>query len=111
MPGRIGICGDDLDRTFCRKDGAAVCGIPDKEQIAVAGYVDWKEYRLSRDTKTPVIYLSDVTVLKQSQMKVLENLLSDSEKIPNHSLHSFWKENKENLRREDAGEWMAFCAI
>ena len=88
---------------FCRKDGAAVCGIPDKEQIAVAGYVDWKEYRLSRDTKTPVIYLSDVTVLKQSQMKVLENLLSDSEKIPNHSLHSFWKENKENLRREDAG--------
>lgn len=87
---------------FCRTEGVAACDSLDRERIAVAGYVDWKEYRLSRDTKTPVIYLSDVTVLKQSHIAILERFLSDSEKIPNHRLHSFWKENKEDLRREDA---------
>lgn len=87
---------------FCRRDGTEICGIPDREQTAVAGYVDWKEYRLSRGRKTPVLYLSDTAILKQSQITILERFLSDSEKIPNHNLHSFWKENKEYLRREDA---------
>ena len=87
---------------FRGTETAEVCDSPDREQIAVAGYVDWKEYRLSQDTKTPVIHLSDVIVLKQNQIAILERFLSDSEKIPNHSLHSFWKENKEDLRREDA---------
>ena len=87
---------------FGRSNGEAVCGIPDREQTVVAGYVDWKEYRLSRGAKTPVLYLSDAVILKQSQIAILERFLSDSEKISNHSLHSFWKENREDLRREDA---------
>ena len=86
---------------FCGKDSAAVCDSLDREQITVAGYVEWKEYRLSRDTKTPVIHLSDVTVLKQSHVAILKRFLSDSEKISKHSLHNFWEKNKEKLRRDD----------
>lgn len=86
---------------FCRPDRTAVCDLIDREQIAAAGYVDWKEYRLSKDTKTPVIYLSDAVILRQSQIAILERFLSDSEKIPKHRLHSFWKENREGFIREN----------
>lgn len=91
---------------FSRAGGTAVCGFPDREQIVAAGYVDWKEYRLSRDTKAPVIYLSDAVIINTSQVTVLEQLLSDSEKIPKHDLHTlktlhhFWKEKKDEFRKE-----------
>lgn len=92
---------------FCRPGSTAVCALLDREQIVAAGFVDWKEYRLSREVKTPVIYLSDAVILKQSQVTVLERFLSDSEKIPKHDLqtiHTFWKERQEDFRREDAKE-------
>lgn len=89
---------------FCRAGGGTVCDSLDREQIVAAGYVDWKEYRLSRGTRTPVIYLSDAIILKQSQVAVLEQFLSNSEKIPKQNLSKFWKENKEKLQREDAVE-------
>lgn len=87
---------------FRRSGGAAVFDSPDRDQVVVAGYVDWKEYRLSRGKKTAVIYLSDAVILKQSQITVLERFLSDSEKIPTNNLHSFREMNKDHLRREDA---------
>ena len=89
---------------FCRAGGGTVCDSLDREQIVAAGYVDWKEYRLSRGTRTPVIYLSDAIILKQSQVAVLEQFLSNSERIPKQNLSKFWKENKEKLQREDAVE-------
>ncbi len=90
---------------FCRTGSAAVCDSLDREQIVAAGFVEWKEYRLSRDVKTPVLYLSDAVILNTSQITVLEQFLTDSEKIPKKDLHmlrSFWKTEKEKLRREDA---------
>lgn len=83
-------------------DKAAVCDALDKEQIVAAGYVDWKEYRLSRNTKTAVISLSDAVILKQSQVAVLEQFLSDSEPIPKRELLKFWKKNKTKLCRDEA---------
>lgn len=73
----------------------------DKEQVAVAGYVDGKEYRMRQDNQTMVVTLSEAVILKESQISVLEQFLSDSEKIPQHKLYRIWKENKERLRRED----------
>lgn len=90
---------------FCRTGSAAVCDSLDREQIVAAGFVEWKEYRLSRDVKTPVLYLSDAVILNTSQITVLEQFLTDSEKIPKKDLHmlrSFWKTEKEKLGREDA---------
>ena len=86
---------------FCRPDKTAVCDCMDREQLVAAGYVEWKEYRSSRDVKTPVINLSDAVILKQSQIANLEQFLSDSEKIPKYELHSFWEVNKDNLREEN----------
>lgn len=92
-----------------RAGGAAVCSSPDGEQV-VAGYVDWKEYRLSRDTKTPVIYLSDAVIVNTSQVTVLEQFLSASEKIPRQNLHTspvirkFWGANREKFRKEGTEE-------
>lgn len=86
---------------FCRPGKTVVCDYVDREQVVVAGYVEWKEYRLSRDIRTPVIHLSDAVILKQSQIANLERFLSDSEKISKYELHYFWKENKENLRKEN----------
>ena len=85
---------------LCRPDKAAVCDGIDREQIVAAGYVEWKEYRSSRDTRTPVIHLSDAVILKESQIADLERFLSDSDKISGYGLHDFWKENKNSLRKE-----------
>ena len=86
---------------FCRPDKTTVCDYMDREQIVSAGYVEWKEYRWSRDAETPVIHLSDAVILKQSQIANLERFLSDSEKKKKKDLHRFWKENKDNLRKEN----------
>lgn len=75
----------------------------DGRKVAVAGYVDRKEYRTSQGGQTLVISLSDAVILKESQIAVLEQFLSDSEKIPQYRLHHLWKESKESLQREDAG--------
>lgn len=81
--------------------GAPTYEVLDKEQVAVAGYVDGKEYRMRQDEQTMVVTLSDAVILKESQILVLEQFLSDSEKIPQHKLHRIWKENKAGMRRED----------
>lgn len=72
------------------------------EQVVVAGYVDRKEYRLSRGVKTPVLYLSDAVILEQNQTAILERFLSDSEKIPKSSMYHLWKEKRDILRRKDS---------
>jgi competence protein ComEC len=42
----------------------------DRQQLAVAGYVDWKEYRISGDKKTAVITLKDAVVLQDDNEKL-----------------------------------------
>ena len=86
---------------LCLTRGAPTYDPPDTEHIAVAGFIDMKENRMSQSGEVPVISLTDAVVLKESQIIVLEQFLSDSEKIPIYRLHSFWKENRESLRRED----------
>ena len=82
--------------------GAPVCEAIDRERITVAGYVERIEYRTSKDGEVPVVSLAETAVLKESHISILERFLSDSEKIPQYRLHRFWKDNKENLQREDA---------
>lgn len=86
---------------FTAPRGTPVYGALDKEPVTVAGYVDGKEYRMSREDKVLVVTLSQAVILEESQISVLEQFLSDSEKIPQHKLHRIWKENSEKLRRED----------
>ena len=81
--------------------GAPTYEALDRERVVVAGYVEQIEYRMSREEKVPVILLSDAAVLKESHISSLEQFLSGSEKISQHRLHIFWKENKERLQRED----------
>ena len=85
-----------------RTRGAPTYEALDAEQVAVAGYVDWKEHRLSRGEEVPVISLAGAVVLQEDQIAILEQFLSDSEKIPQYKLHRIWKDNREKLRREDA---------
>lgn len=87
---------------FCTVRGAPTYEALDKKQVTVAGYVNRKEYRTSQGSKVPVISLTDAVVLKESQITILEQFLSDSEKIPQYRLHSLWKENREQLQREGA---------
>ena len=83
--------------------GAPTYEALDRERVVVAGYVEQIEYRMSREEKVPVISLSDAAVLKESHISSLEQFLSSSEKISQHRLHIFWKENREELQREDTG--------
>ena len=83
--------------------GAPTYEAPDRERIVVAGYVDRIEYRTSREEKVPVMSLSDAAILEESHISSLEQFLSDSEKISQHRLHNFWKENREKLQRADTG--------
>lgn len=85
---------------FTKPRGAPVYEALDKEQVTVAGYVDGREYRMSREEKVPVVTLSEAAILKESQISVLEQFLSDSEKIPQHKIHRIWKENKARLSKE-----------
>lgn len=95
---------------YSRAGGATVNDSLDREQVVAAGYVDWKEYRLSRDVRTPVIHLSDAVIVNASQVTVLEQFLSDSEKIPKQKLHrlypvrDFWGANREKFRKEGTEE-------
>lgn len=72
----------------------------DREQITVAGYVEYIEYKQLRGSTVPVISLSETAVLKESQKAILERFLSDSEKISQYRLHQFWKDNRDSLQRE-----------
>ena len=74
----------------------------DRERIVVAGYVDRIEYKTLWDDEVPVVSLTDAVVLKESHISNLEQFLSDSEKISQYRLHSFWKDNKKNIQRDEA---------
>lgn len=90
--------------------GAPVYDHLDGREVAIAGYVDWKEYRISGEDKTLVITLKDAVILKEDQIANLKQILSDSESISDSgtALSSepvtkhYWKQNKDLLRREDA---------
>ncbi|MDE6387663.1 MAG: DNA internalization-related competence protein ComEC/Rec2 [Lachnospiraceae bacterium] len=86
---------------FCTVRGAPTYNALDRKQVTVAGYVDGKEYRTSQGSKVSVISLTDAVVLSESQITILEQFLSDSEKLPQYRLHSLWKENREQLQKED----------
>lgn len=75
----------------------------DKEHVIVAGYVEGKEYRMSQERKVSVISLSEAVIIQENQVAILEQFLSDSEKISQNRLHNSWKKNRGNLSREDAG--------
>lgn len=100
-------------------DGAPVYEALDRQKVAVAGYVDWKEYRTSGDDKTLVITLRDAVVLKEDQIENLEQILSNSkdlsyhdiskadgavslEQSPDIDIEHYWKDYKEALQREEA---------
>ncbi len=87
---------------FCTVRGAPTYEAFDKKQVTVAGYVGRKEYRTSQGREVPAISLTEAVILDNSQITILEQFLSDSEKIPKYRLHSLWKENREKLRKEDA---------
>ena len=73
----------------------------DRERIVVAGYVDRIEHKMVQGDEVPVLSLTDAVVLNENHISSLEQFLSDSEKIPQYRLRSFWKNNKENIQRED----------
>lgn len=82
----------------CFSRGAPTYENLDKEQVTVAGYVDWKERRTSWEGEVLVVSLSEAVVLKENQVAILERFLSDSEEIPQHKLHQLWIKNKESLQ-------------
>ena len=88
---------------LCKVRGAPVFETLDRERVTVAGFVDGKEYRLSQGREITVITLADAAVLKESQITVLKQFLSDSEKISQYRLHGLWNRNKEKWKKEDAG--------
>lgn len=87
--------------------GAPVYEQYDRQQVTVAGYVDWKEYRISGEKEVPVITLKDAVVLKEDQITNLKQILSCSEKNSyenylTQGIDQYWQENRELLQREDA---------
>lgn len=79
-----------------------------RQQVTVAGYVDWKEYRISGEQEAPVITLKDAVVLKEDQITNLKQILSDSSGRNSYSDNTlsrqtdhYWKENRKLLQRED----------
>lgn len=85
----------------CTAGDAPLSGVHDRERTIVAGFVEQRETRLSRSGESTVITLSDAVILENDQIANLERFLSDSEKIPQYRLHNIWKQNRENLRKED----------
>lgn len=87
--------------TFITNRGAPTYEDLDKERVTVAGYVAGKEYRTRQDDTVAVVTLSETVILEESHISILEQFLSDSEKIPQQRLHRIWKESREYLRKED----------
>ena len=56
---------------FCLTRGAPTYELLEKEHIAVAGFIDMKEDRMSQSCEVTVISLSDSIILKESQITVL----------------------------------------
>ncbi len=83
---------------FCTVRGAPTYEAFDKKQVTVAGYVGRKEYRTSQGREVPAISLTEAVILDNSQITILEQFLSDSEKIPKYRLHSLWKENRKSAQ-------------
>lgn len=90
-----------LAAILCLTRGVPTYEPLDKKQITVAGFIERKENRASQSGEVPVIFLKDAVVLNESQIAILEQFLSDSEKISLYRLHSFWKENRESVRKEN----------
>lgn len=112
--------------------GAPVYENLDRQQVTIAGFVEWKEHRISGEKEVLVITLKDAVIVKEDQKENLEQILkssgqgSKSEKMPDFGKTSksekvlysesvskteeispqrtdrYWKEEKELLRREDA---------
>lgn len=94
--------------------GAPVYDHLDRQQVTVAGYVDWKEYRISGDKEVLVITLKDAVILKEDQITNLEQVLigseqvlsteksSNSEDASRQKIEHYWKENKTLLQQENA---------
>lgn len=82
--------------------GAPVYEHLNRQQVTVAGYVDWKEYRISGEQEVLVITLKDAVVLKEDQIANLKQILSYSEEILSQGVDRYWKENRKLLQREDS---------
>lgn len=87
-------------------------GALDGETVAAVGRVEWKEHRISGSEEVLVVTLGQAVILKPDQVSVLKQFLGDSDTAFTNSiavdsgkkLEKFIEENKEKLRREDAGE-------
>ena len=88
----------------------------EKEKVAAAGRVEWKEHRISGGKEVLVVSLEQVIVLKPDQTSSLKQIIADSDIIgPDHILARFQKKakkKKEKLRREGTeqikGDFMLF---
>lgn len=81
--------------------GSPVYDALDRKQVAVAGYVERIEYRVSQGAGVPVISLSEAAILEEDHISILEQFLSGSEKLSRYRLHNFWKDNREKMLRKD----------
>lgn len=75
----------------------------EKEKVAAAGRVEWKEHRISGGKEVLVVSLEQVIVLKPDQTSSLKQIIADSDIIgPDHILADSKesKKEKEKLRRE-----------
>lgn len=94
--------------------GAPVYDHLDRQQVTVAGYVDWKEYHISGDKEVFVITLKDAVIVKEDQITNLEQVLTGSERVfsaekssnsedaSQQRVEHYWKENRKLLQQEDA---------
>ena len=82
--------------------GAPVYETLDREQIAVAGYVESIERKTSQGDEVTVITLTETAVLKESYLSSLEQFLPDSGKLPRYRLKRLWNDNRISVQREDA---------
>lgn len=75
----------------------------DGQRVAVAGYVDWKEQRISGGREVLVITLKDAVILEEDQIVNLQQILSDSRtNSPEHTTDHIWKNIGKLPGREDA---------
>lgn len=74
----------------------------DKEEVTVAGFVEWKEERISAGRKTLVVTLKNATVLKPDRVSDLTQALTESQniqgkEIQTDSIEKYYNQNKRLL--------------
>ena len=74
----------------------------DRQQIAVAGYVDAIAYKTSQDGRRLTVTLRNTAILREDQISYLTQFLTDSDTVSRTELRRFWNREKEHMTRQDA---------